>query len=309
MASRGPGLSRRQTQCATGWEKHKLKSSDKHFTASKLRSAWKVGEDTKAWGTWQVPLILWQQRQKRHLQQCWCPASGYKHAFLSGQSASSPLSQRRSHTWQQVCSPDDPRWTSSNLQDGSSEILQRAVTAPVPPAGTRRPLSPAAHTLQSSQAGIVKMCSTASDQGRHPKCSVTYEVVIIHGVMTLWAEETTLTCHNQQMTCYGAEPRRTNTKGLPAADYRVGGKAEWNSERGLLDKERPANYTQVKYTCSGAAVLKLTLSIVKCAHVTIGLQWFITDWNFAPHGRRTLLWSQKTPKQGHESPDWTHFNF
>lgn len=54
--------SRRQTQCATGWEKHKLKSSNKHFTAAQY-SARKSGGRRKSMqraiisrGTWQVPL-------------------------------------------------------------------------------------------------------------------------------------------------------------------------------------------------------------------------------------------------------------
>lgn len=58
-------------------------------------------------------------------------------------------------------------------------------------------------------------------------------------------------------------------QGLPAVDYRVGTKAEWNGERGQFDKERPANYTQVKYACSRAPILKLTLSIIKYADVTM----------------------------------------
>lgn len=61
-------------------------------------------------------------------------------------------------------------------------------------------------------------------------------------------------------------------QGLPAVDYGVGRKAERNSERGQLDKERPANYTQVKYTCSGAPILKLSLSVIKHIDVTILLQ-------------------------------------
>lgn len=64
-------------------------------------------------------------------------------------------------------------------------------------------------------------------------------------------------------------------QGLPAVDYGVGREAERNSERGQLDKERPANYTQVKYTCSGAPILKLSLSvIIKHIDVTILLQRF-----------------------------------
>ena len=57
-------------------------------------------------------------------------------------------------------------------------------------------------------------------------------------------------------------------QGLPAVDYGVGREAEWSSERGQLDEERHANYTQVKYTCSRAQILKLTL---KQAKVTKGV--------------------------------------
>lgn len=56
-----------------------------------------------------------------------------------------------------------------------------------------------------------------------------------------------------------AEHWRANTlQGLPAVDYRVGRTAEWNRAQSQLDKERPDNYTQVKYTGSGAPLLKLT---------------------------------------------------
>lgn len=68
---------------------------------------------------------------------------------------------------------------------------------------------------------------------------------------------------------------------LPAVDYGVGRTAEWNREWGQLDKDRPANYTQVMYTCSGAPILKLTLSVLKHAEVTIALQWSTADWNSA----------------------------
>lgn len=59
-------------------------------------------------------------------------------------------------------------------------------------------------------------------------------------------------------------------QGLPAVDYGVGSEAEWSSEWGQLDKERPANYTQVKYTCCGAPVLKLTLPVMEQAGVYSG---------------------------------------
>lgn len=58
-------------------------------------------------------------------------------------------------------------------------------------------------------------------------------------------------------------------QGLPAVDYGVGTKTELNGERGQFDKERPANYAQVNYSCSGALILKLTLSIIKSADVTM----------------------------------------
>lgn len=72
------------------------------------------------------------------------------------------------------------------------------------------------------------------------------------------------------LTCCKASARKHQR--LPAVDYGVGRMAESNSERGQLDKDRPANYTQVTYTCSGAPILKLTLSVVKHAEVTITLQ-------------------------------------
>lgn len=68
-------------------------------------------------------------------------------------------------------------------------------------------------------------------------------------------------------------------QGLPAVDYGVGSEAEWNSEWSQLDKERPANYAQVKYTCCRAPILKLTLSVIRQAEVTTVLQWFTPDWN------------------------------
>lgn len=73
-------------------------------------------------------------------------------------------------------------------------------------------------------------------------------------------QETTSTCHNQQMTWLrrGALARKHPCKGLPAVDYRVGRAAEWKRAQSQPDKERPDNYTQVKYTGSGAALLKLT---------------------------------------------------
>lgn len=70
---------------------------------------------------------------------------------------------------------------------------------------------------------------------------------------------------------------------LPAVDYGVGREVESSSEQGQLDKARPVNYTQVKYTRSGAPILKLTLSVIKHAEVTTVLQGMTTDWNSAPH--------------------------
>lgn len=72
-------------------------------------------------------------------------------------------------------------------------------------------------------------------------------------------------------------------QGLPAVDYGVGRKAERNSEQGQLDKERPANYTQVKYTCSGAPILKLSLSVIKHIDVTYCYSDSTADWNSALH--------------------------
>lgn len=44
-----------------------------------------------------------------------------------------------------------------------------------------------------------------------------------------------------------AQQWRANTLwGLPAVDYGVGRKAEWNEEQSQPDKERPDNYVQVK---------------------------------------------------------------
>lgn len=68
-------------------------------------------------------------------------------------------------------------------------------------------------------------------------------------------------------------------QGLPAFDYRVERQDRWNCSRGQPDKERPANYVQVKYTCSLAPILKLTLLVIKYADVTIEPQWFRTDRN------------------------------
>lgn len=56
-------------------------------------------------------------------------------------------------------------------------------------------------------------------------------------------------------------------------------KADWNCEWIQLDKERPANYTQVKYIRHSAMILKLSLSLVEQAKVTMLLPWFTADWN------------------------------
>lgn len=80
------------------------------------------------------------------------------------------------------------------------------------------------------------------------------------------------------MACREALVRKT-PRGLPAADYGVGGEAEWNSEHGQLGKDRPANYTQVKYTCSGASASKI--NALGYADVTKGLRWLRVDWNLA----------------------------
>lgn len=65
---------------------------------------------------------------------------------------------------------------------------------------------------------------------------------------------------------------RKHCKGLPAVDYGFGRGMNENSERSQPDKERPVNYTQVKYTCYRAQILKLMLSVMELAEVTMVLQ-------------------------------------
>lgn len=65
-------------------------------------------------------------------------------------------------------------------------------------------------------------------------------------------KETTLTCPNQQMTWHVARHwRKKHHKDFLLLIMGLVERAEWNSERGQHDKDRPANYTQVKYAFPG----------------------------------------------------------
>lgn len=101
---------------------------------------------------------------------------------------------------------------------------------------------------------------------------------IIRVIMTHLCKETTPTCHNQQMTWHVAKHWR-------AEDFLllIIGLVVQLNETGSEAKQRPANYTQVIYTCSAAPILKLTLSVIRHSAVTIAPQWFTADWNSALH--------------------------
>lgn len=96
MASRRPGLSRRQTLCATGWEKKQTEVIPQTFHSSSiLCTAWKSEGRQKrewwvliCWGTWHVPLPICftQKSQQAIVLACYFSSTSWTVPWCSDES-------------------------------------------------------------------------------------------------------------------------------------------------------------------------------------------------------------------------------